>query len=90
VAVPDGPGATVPFGLRVAPNPVLHGATFTFDAATRPLSLEIYDPAGRLVEKLVPGGAVVWTPGEHAARGVYFARLRGEGASETVKFVNLR
>jgi hypothetical protein len=90
VAVPEQESPGVAVRLRVAPNPTLHGATFTFDAATHPLALEIFDPAGRLVEKLAPTGAVTWTPSDRAPRGVYFARLSGDGVSETVKFVVLR
>jgi hypothetical protein len=78
------------FRLTVRPNPVFHGATFSFDPASQPLSLEIYGPAGRLVERLRPSGAVMWVPSEQAPRGVYFARLTGEGGSETVKFVVLQ
>jgi hypothetical protein len=90
VAVPELESPGVAVSLRIAPNPVLHAATFTFDGSAQRLALEIYDPAGRLVEKLAPTGAVTWTPGDRAARGVYFARLRGDGVSETVKFVVLR
>jgi hypothetical protein len=76
--------------VSVAPNPVLHGATFSFDPSSQPLSLEIYDLSGRLVERLRRSGTAMWTPSEQAPRGVYFARLKGEGGSETVKFVVLR
>jgi hypothetical protein len=90
VAVAEHPVPSSRLRLTVSPNPVLQGATFTFDPTARPVSLEIYDPAGRLVERLRPSGGVTWTPGDRAARGIYFARLTAEGASETVKFVVLQ
>jgi uncharacterized protein YfaS (alpha-2-macroglobulin family) len=83
--------------LSVSPNPVVGGATVAFDlqGERRRVGLEIYDPAGRVVETLAvfgqaTGGAVTWIPDDSAPRGVYFARLHGEGVSETVKFVFLR
>jgi hypothetical protein len=88
-AISENPAPRARLRLTVRPNPVLHGATFTFGPVTHPLSLEIYDPSGRLVERLIPSGEVTWIPTDRAARGVYFARLKGEGTSETVKFVVL-
>jgi hypothetical protein len=75
--------------LEVHPNPVLHRATFTIAVTDQPLLLEIYDPLGRLVEKLQPSGPLTWTPGERTPRGVYFARLQNGTTSATVKFVVL-
>jgi hypothetical protein len=76
--------------LTVEPNPVLHRARFTFDPRTNPVALDIYDPAGRLIGTFEPRSRLDWMPPQDVRSGVYFARLRGEGLSEVVKFIVLR
>lgn len=77
--------------LTVDPNPVSSGAEFGFDGGIGNPTLEIFDPQGRLVDLLRPRGQRVrWNPGGSLPRGVYFARLRGAGVSETVKFLVIR
>jgi hypothetical protein len=89
-------GGTAPVSLPrliVRPNPVQLGAEFVVDGAGQPLvMLEIYDPAGRLTDMLQPGTreSVSWSPGKSARSGVYFARLRGRGVSQVVKFLVLK
>lgn len=77
--------------LTVEPNPVWSTAEFGFEGDLETASLAIYDPQGRLVDLLYPSGRTVhWSPTASAAPGVYFARLRGKGISESVKFVVIR
>jgi hypothetical protein len=77
--------------LEIRPNPVPLGAEFTFDPHFASATLEIYDLAGRLIEQIRPSTyRVTWTPTSSLQSGVYFARLRGNGVSETVKFLLIR
>jgi hypothetical protein len=77
--------------LTVEPNPVSTSAQFSFDQDIEAPILEIFDPQGRLVDLLRPLGPVIrWSPARSWPRGVYFARLRGQGVSETVKFLVIR
>jgi hypothetical protein len=76
--------------LSIQPNPVRSGATFTFEGIESP-ALEIYDPNGRLIDLLRPTGqSATWLPGDGARSGVYFARLRGAGGAQVVKFLVVR
>jgi predicted outer membrane repeat protein len=76
--------------FSVSPNPVIDGARFHVDPATRPWSIEIYDPLGRLVDRLDPNGSLEWRPGQRAVRGIYFARLESERGTSVAQFVVLR
>jgi hypothetical protein len=89
-AVSERPVPPTRLPLAVAPNPVLNGATFTFDPTVLPQWLEIYDPTGKLVQRLRPGPTTTWRPSNGTPRGVYFARLTAQGVSETVKFIVLK
>jgi hypothetical protein len=79
-------------GLTVQPNPVFGSSEFLFAPATTPATVEIYDPGGHLVDVLNAGGKnrVAWQPRSSHPSGVYFARLRGEQLSSSVRFVVLR
>lgn len=82
---------TKPLRLIVEPNPVSSSAEFSFDGSIGNSTLEIFDPQGRLIDRLHPlEQKVRWTPSGSWPRGVYFARLRGTGVSETVKFLVIR
>lgn len=77
--------------LTVDPNPVSSTAEFMSDSEIRYPTIEIFDPQGRLVDLLRPlSHRVQWSPRGSLPRGVYFARLRGAGVSETVKFLVIR
>jgi len=75
--------------LLIRPNPVLSTAEFVLDREQSGM-LEIYDPVGRLVEKLGVNGSVSWVPGRSLRSGVYFARLQDAGDSQVVRFIVLR
>ena len=70
-----------PVTLRVAPNPVQLGATFSFDSGAGARMLDILDVRGRRVASLDAAGrgGARWEPGPSAPSGVYFARLRAAG-----------
>lgn len=95
-AAPEGPHVSHP-SPRVKPNPVFSRAEFRFEPTVSPVTLEIYGPAGRLVDVLCAednrgqSGAhrLTWQPGLSNPSGVYFARLRGQDSSEAVRFVVL-
>lgn len=77
--------------LTIDPNPVSANAEFSFDKGIAAPVLEIFDPQGRLVDLLHPSSqGVRWSPARSWPRGIYFARLRGTGVSETVKFLLIR
>ncbi len=81
-AGPAGP----PLALRAAfPNPFRDGVTLRFAlGAAAPVTLDVYDVAGRLVERVLPGSPR--PAGEHAVRwaaphaGIYFYRVAAGGA----------
>jgi len=89
--------------LHSAPNPFRAGGSTTIGfhlPAASPVSLKIYDVAGRLVrtlrdERMEPGRHTVAWDGldddrRQAAAGVYFARLRVDGAQRTRRVLLLR
>jgi len=85
-----------------APNPFNPTTTIRFDLATEgPVSLRIYDVAGRLVRNLLDehrkAGArqsMIWdgrdAAGHRLANGVYFYRLEASGESFTRKLVVIK
>jgi len=78
--------------LRVEPNPVTFAAGFSLDTTRGPVTLRIYDGAGRAVATLNSSAAsrIVWTPQATNAPGVYYARCTQDGVSKTARFVLLR
>jgi hypothetical protein len=99
-AGPAGPGASARLFLAVpAPNPSREAATISFQLpAAGPVSLEVFDVAGRRVAALLSGERVA--PGSHTVRwsgrddrgrrvaaGVYFARLVTTDGERTRKIV---
>lgn len=100
--VGDLPAQPAVFALRPAvPNPSRSGARVAFDLTRDgPVSLEVFDVAGRLVRTLVqgprPAGVheVSWNgdddAGHAVAAGVYLYRLRGEGLELTRRLVIVR
>jgi FlgD Ig-like domain len=87
---PGAASVAVPMFHPVFPNPFNPRATLRFDVAgerggARPVRLDIFDPAGRLVRRLIAGPvasgpqSVVWdgrgTDGRALGSGVYFARI---------------
>ncbi len=91
------------FGLnKIAPNPVKDGATVTYTTAKRgPVSLKVYDSAGRLVRTLIDSKnesagykTVYWdgTDDNHrsVAAGVYFYRLTAENKTASDKMIVVR
>jgi subtilisin family serine protease len=97
-------GAEAPSALAFArgrPNPFRLSTALRFNtAAAGPVTLGIYDTAGRLVRTLldgvIPAGphASVWdgadTGGEPVAAGLYFARLESGGRMVRQTLVRLR
>lgn len=80
-------------GLRVEPSLVFFRAEFLFEPTLNPVALEIYDPTGQVVDVLSTGGAhrIAWRPSPLHPSGVYFARLKGQGAPKpVVRFIVLR
>ncbi|MCK4575575.1 T9SS type A sorting domain-containing protein, partial [candidate division WOR-3 bacterium] len=91
------------FGLnKIAPNPVKDGATVTYTTTKRgPVSLKVYDSAGRLVRTLIDSKnesagykTVYWdgTDDNHrsVAAGVYFYRLAAENKTASDKMIVIR
>ncbi len=96
-----GDAPVVPELALASPNPNSHGARLRFRFPTaRDVSLEIYDLQGRVVRTLFRGRAGVdWQEAEwdglNSARerigaGVYFARLRADGADLKKRIVLVR
>lgn len=98
------PGSTTP-GLQLlpaTPNPVRGGTLIQYEIPeTSPVTLRIYDVAGRLVRELVNRDsheagmhAVAWNgrggSGDSVASGIYLYRLTGAGASRVQKLVVVR
>ena len=90
--------------LQNYPNPFLDHTTLTYHIPEHrliglPVKVTIYDAAGRLVRTLVndlryPGTfTAVWdgdsSDGVRAAGGIYFAHLRADAFTKTVKIVRL-
>lgn len=87
--------------LRVLSNPCVGRAVIEYATASRgAITLDVHDVAGRRVRTIEArasgrgSGRVVWdgrdASGEAVASGVYFARLRADGASRLARFVLLR
>jgi len=98
VAVADAP--RLAFRLHQnAPNPFRPTTTIRFELPQRaPVSLRIYDVAGRLVRSLVTGGTLeagrheaAWNgqgeSGQRVSAGLYFYRLQAGTFSETRRMV---
>ena len=102
--VAEKPGETMPlvFGLlKISPNPVKDDATVSYTTTRKgPVSLKVYDCAGRLVRTLIDrneiaGHKTVYWDGKDAnhrsvAAGVYFYRLVAEEKTATKKMVVVR
>ncbi len=88
----------VPFaGLQFTarPNPFNPTTNIAFELDSPGLvEIEIYDPAGRLVESLASGyfaagrHSITWSPGSRTGSGVYFARMEWDGRS-AIRKLNL-
>ena len=98
VSVPEAPATRAP-RLVASPNPLLAHGRLRLEAepAARPRRLEVLDLTGRRVASLVlPAGerALEWSGLDDGGRaivaGVYFARLEGEPATTSVRFVVAR
>jgi hypothetical protein len=93
-------GAAV--SLRSAPNPFTARTAIRFDLARRgPASLCVYDPAGRLVRRLVPRRVVdagaheaLWDGRDDAGAklpsGLYFCRLGAGEERRTIRIALVR
>lgn len=86
-------------GVRLAgaPNPFNPSTTLRFDLAEAgPVTLDVYDTSGRLVERLVDGrraagpNAVVWSPGSETPSGIYLVRLRAGSIDRAAKITLVR
>jgi flagellar hook assembly protein FlgD len=86
--------------LRNAPNPFRASTVLRFQlAAEGPVSLQVFDVAGRLVTTLADGTfpagihEVPWTGRDDGGRrvqsGVYFYRLQTPGYAKTYKMVRI-
>lgn len=95
-----GPGGRVRLRQN-APNPFASRTSIGFDLARRaPVSLRVYDVAGRQVRVLAEGvreagsHAVEWNgrdeQGAPVKAGLYFCRLEADGAAETRRIVLAR
>lgn len=83
--------------LRVSPNPARGGVELSWRAPGGPVSVTVFDAAGRRVlteRSAAPEGRLAWDGRDDrdvpVAAGVYLVRLEGEGVSETRRFVLLR
>ena len=87
--------------IRNVPNPFSTSTTIQWDRGLGPVSLQVFDAAGRLVRTLInnatsiaPGNAVAWDGRDDANRpvasGIYFLRLSTPVMSETRKMVLIR
>lgn len=84
--------------VRVSPNPARGAAVFSIEGRGRtPAKLEIFDPAGRLLESRSLADlarTVSWNGvarnGTRAAAGVYFARVKEGSRTALAKFVLTR
>jgi beta-lactamase superfamily II metal-dependent hydrolase len=87
-----------PFRMSVFPNPFTHAATFKLsNPEGRPVSLEIFDVSGRLVNSLAPSASgitqqtLTWDgralSGDYVSPGVYFVRLSAPSAMISKKVV---
>lgn len=99
VAAPDAEAA-LPFSVTASPNPLRRSTVlrYTGEGAAR-AELAVYDVRGRRVRALhsgpLAGGLRSWewdakdTAGRPVATGVYFARLRVDGRSQSIKLILL-
>jgi hypothetical protein len=97
---PDGLGvpARGGFGLRASPSPAFGNVTIDFELTRgREVDVGIYDPAGRLVERLHSGQlaagrhTVNWNASVlRAGSGLYFIRLRAGSEAEIERLVRVR
>lgn len=87
-SVPDAGSAALE--LTITPNPFRQKTRIGFKDGLRDPILEIYNPQGQMVEVVrAKASPHDWQPNESTPPGVYFVRLRAEGASTVVKFVLL-
>jgi flagellar hook assembly protein FlgD len=100
VAVAEAPPAPARL-LGVAPNPFSSSTSIGYETAARePVTLEVFDVAGRRVATLVDGTVDAgrqtarWSgadpTGQEVKPGLYLARLRAGGTIATVKLMMLR
>jgi hypothetical protein len=100
VAVAEAPPAPARL-LGVAPNPFSSSTSIGYETAARePVTLEVFDAAGRRVATLVDGTVDAgrqtarWSgadpTGQEVKPGLYLARLRAGGTIATVKLMMLR
>jgi flagellar hook assembly protein FlgD len=93
-------GSDEPVGLRLTPNPTSEGATIWFRLDRGgPVTLAIFDVAGRKVRTLQPGHMaagehlLAWDgrtdQGHEVAPGVYVARLTAPSLSQGTKIIRL-
>ncbi|MFH1277196.1 MAG: T9SS type A sorting domain-containing protein [Candidatus Eisenbacteria bacterium] len=83
--------------LSGSPNPFNPTTTLRFTLPEPgPVTLDVFDTGGRLVERLVDGprdggrNSVVWSPGSRAPSGVYLVRLRAGEIDQSAKVVLVR
>jgi len=105
--IPDGPGTGVVSGVRnelshAYPNPFNPVTKITYSVREAgPVSIEIYNVAGRVVRTLLDteveagaSGYVVWNGtddgGERCASGVYFYRIAAPGFTTSRKMVMMK
>ncbi|GAB6011416.1 glycosyl hydrolase family 95 catalytic domain-containing protein [Viscerimonas tarda] len=87
----DGTGIVSPkndeYGIRAYPNPVVAGSTVNIETGLTGASIEVYDLAGKLIQKTATTGAI--TPikvGE--LPGIYTLVVKSkEGYKETIKLI---
>ena len=87
---------TPQLALSCAPNPSTSSATIFVGAPSNaPVSLSVYDPSGRLIEKLIeapvgPHGQTIRWETEHLPSGVYFLELRSGSRLATRRVTVIR
>jgi hypothetical protein len=94
---PQVPAAPATLDLRAAPNPFNPRTTLSFEleSAAR-VSLEIFDPAGRLMETVIDhrmmgsGGHKLHWNGNDLASGLYLARISAGGEMSVTRLILLK
>ncbi len=77
-------------GLKIFPNPSIFGEVFFENKNDQPLAVQIFDPAGKFLEKFEVGGQDVFRMDiskNHLPAGLYAARfVRADGKSVVKRF----
>lgn len=75
--------------LDVRPNPIGARAEFAWSGGGADATIEVFDVRGRRVDALRVGGdgRARWTPANELPNGLYFARVRGDGATPARKLL---